>query len=67
MKLERTLRGLAGFFLLLSLGLGSMFHQIELGSLSWLWMIAFIGFNLLQSAFSNWCPMMAVLKKLGLE
>jgi hypothetical protein len=33
----------------------------------WLFFTAFVGLNLLQSAFSNWCPMMSILKKLGVK
>jgi hypothetical protein len=61
MTLERYLRLIAGFFVLVSLGLGWLvdprFH----------WFTAFVGLNLLQSAFTNWCPMVAVLKKLGVR
>lgn len=59
--MERMLRGIAGAFLLLSLLLA---HYV---SPNWLWFTAFIGLNLLQSAFTNWCPMMWILKKAGLE
>ena len=31
------------------------------------WFTAFVGVNLLQSAFTNWCPMMAILRKAGLR
>lgn len=57
MTMERTLRGIAGFFVLVSLVLA---HFV---SPKWLWFTAFVGLNLLQSAFTNWCPMMLVLKK----
>jgi hypothetical protein len=56
---ERILRGIAGTFLLISLLLA---HYV---SPNWLWFTAFIGLNLLQSAFTNWCPMMWILKKAG--
>ena len=56
---ERILRGIAGFFILVSLLLA---HYV---SHYWLWFTAFVGLNLLQSAFTNWCPMMAILKKCG--
>ncbi len=59
--MERTLRGIAGVFLLVSLLLA---HYV---SPLWLWLTAFIGLNLLQSAFSNWCPMMWVLQRLGIK
>lgn len=59
--IERMLRGIAGAFLLVSLLLA---HYV---SPNWLWFTAFIGLNLLQSAFTNWCPMMWILKKAGLK
>ncbi|MFA5087693.1 MAG: DUF2892 domain-containing protein [Candidatus Omnitrophota bacterium] len=55
--MERALRGIAGAFILLSLLLAHFF------SIRWLWFTAFVGVNLLQSAFTNWCPMMWILKK----
>lgn len=59
--IERMLRGIAGAFLLITLVLA---HYV---SHYWLWFAAFIGINLLQSAFTNWCLMMNILKKLGVE
>jgi len=59
--IERSLRGIAGFFVLLSVLLAH-YH-----SPYWLLFTAFIGLNLLQSAFTNWCPMMALLQKLGVK
>jgi hypothetical protein len=61
MTVERYLRGIAGFFVLLSILL-ARYH-----SPYWLFFTAFVGLNLLQSAFSNWCPMMTILRKLGVE
>ena len=58
---ERALRGIAGFFILVSLLLA---HYV---SHYWLWFTAFVGLNLLQSAFTNWCPMMAIMKKCGVK
>lgn len=59
--MEKMLRGIAGAFILLSLLLA---HYV---SLNWLWFTAFVGANLLQSAFTNWCPMMWMLKKIGVK
>ncbi len=61
MTIERSLRGIAGFFVLVSILLAH-YH-----SHYWLFFTAFVGLNLLQSAFSNWCPMMSILKKLGVQ
>ena len=57
--MERQLRGIAGSFILASLLLAYYVSPL------WLWFTAFVGLNLLQSAFTNWCPMMWLLKKLG--
>ena len=61
MTVERALRGMAGTFILISLAL-ARFH-----SYWWLLLTAFVGLNLLQSAFSNWCPMVSILKALGVK
>ncbi len=60
MTLERALRGIAGLFILISVILA---HFV---SPKWLWFTAFVGFNLFQSAFTNWCPMMWVLRRRGI-
>lgn len=59
MDVNRYLRLIAGTLILVSLGLA---HYLDP---RWLWFTVFIGLNLLQSGFTNWCPMMTILKKLG--
>ena len=59
--IDRYLRGIAGFFVLVSVLLAH-YH-----SSYWLLFTAFVGLNLLQSAFTNWCPMMAILQKLEVK
>lgn len=61
MNVERALRLIAGFFILLSVALGWYVSP-------WFYLFtAFVGLNLLQSAFTNWCPMMTILRKAGLS
>lgn len=60
MTLERTLRAIAGAFVLVSVALAVWVDP------RWLWFTAFVGANLFQSAFTNWCPMITLLRKLGL-
>ena len=61
MTVERYLRLIAGSFVLLSLALGWWVSP-------WFYLLtAFVGLNLLQSGFTNWCPMMAILRKAGVE
>lgn len=59
MNTERAVRALAGSFILISLALAH-YH-----SPYWLWFTAFVGANLLQSAFTKWCLAEILLKKLG--
>ncbi len=61
MTVERALRAIAGAFVTVSAALG-YFH-----SPYWLIFTAFVGLNLFQSAFTNWCPMMNILKACGLK
>jgi hypothetical protein len=61
MTIERALRALAGAFVALSVALGYWVHP------GFLVFTAFVGLNLLQSAFTNWCPAMTFLKMLGLK
>jgi len=61
MTIERGLRLAAGVVVLSSVALG-VFH-----SPYWLLLTAFAGLNLLQSAVTNWCPMVWVLARLGLR
>jgi hypothetical protein len=59
MTVERTLRLIAGFFVLASVALGVFVHA------AFFWFTAFVGVNLLQSGLTNWCPMMAILRRAG--
>jgi hypothetical protein len=59
MTIERYLRLIAGSFVLVSVILG-YFH-----SPYWFLFTGFVALNLIQSAFTNWCPMMAFLRSLG--
>lgn len=59
--MERMLRGIAGSFILISLLLA---YYVDL---KWLWFTAFVGANLLQSAFTDWCPMVWILGKCGVK
>jgi hypothetical protein len=59
MNVERSLRLIAGFFILVSLSLGYWVSP-------WFYLFtAFVGLNLFQSGFTNWCPMMAILRAAG--
>jgi hypothetical protein len=61
MTVERSLRLTAGIFILLSLALGYWVSPY------WYLFTAFVGLNLLQSGFTNWCPAMAIFRRLGLR
>ncbi len=61
MNVERYLRLIAGLVVLVSLALG---YWVS----AWFFlMTAFVGLNLFQSGFTNWCPMMVILRKAGAD
>ena len=64
MSIERIVLAFAGFAIILSLALGMpaspLFHHEY-----WLYFTAFVGLNLLQSAFTGFCPLALILKKMG--
>ena len=61
MTVERYLRLISGSFVLLSLALGYWVSPY------WYLFTTFVGLNLFQSAFTNWCPMMTILRRLGVR
>jgi hypothetical protein len=61
MNVNESLRAIAGLFVVVSVALGYFVHP------GFFLFTAFVGLNLFQSAFSKWCPMMAILRKLGVR
>ncbi len=61
MTVDRFLRMIAGFFVVLSVALGYYVSPY------WYLFTVFVGLNLFQSAFTNWCPMMTFLRKAGVK
>ena len=59
MNVERIVLVIAGLFIILSSTLAHYHHEY------WLFFTAFVGANLLQSAFTGFCPLAIILKKLG--
>lgn len=59
--INRALRLIAGTFVLASLVLAKVHSE------NWLWFTGFVGLNLFQSGFTNWCGMMAMLRKLRVK
>ena len=59
MTVERYLRMIAGGFVVASVALGYWVSPY------WFLFTAFVGLNLFQSAFTDWCPMMTFLRKAG--
>jgi hypothetical protein len=59
MSIDRIILAVAGAFILISLALAHYHNPL------WLWFTAFVGLNLFQSAFTGFCPMALILKKLG--
>ena len=67
MTVERMVRIIAGFFIMLSLALAHFSGSVDMTRLSWLWFAAFVGFNLFQSGITRFCPMDIMLKKAGVK
>ena len=61
MTVNEALRAMAGIVVLLSLALGYWVSPY------WYLFTAFVGLNLLQSAFTKWCPAMTAFRRLGLR
>ena len=61
MSVDRIVLAVAGSFILISLLLAHYHSEL------WLWFTAFVGANLLQSAFTGFCPMAIIVKKLGVK
>ena len=61
MTIERALRLIAGAFVTASVLLGIYVNP------NFLWFTVFVGLNLFQSAFSNWCPMITILRNFGVK
>ncbi len=61
MSVDRLVLAFAGAFILISLALS------QLHSVYWLWFTAFVGANLLQSAFTGFCPLAMILKAFGVK
>ena len=61
MTLEPMLRVIAGVFVIAGVLLGMYVHPY------FLWFTVFVGLNLTQSGFSGWCPMMTILRRMGVR
>jgi len=61
MNIDRTVFAFAGVMILASLALGILVHPY------WFALSAFVGLNMLQAAFTGFCPLAIILKKLGLK
>jgi hypothetical protein len=61
MNIDRFIFAFAGFVILSSLALGIWVHQY------WFFLTAFVGLNMFQAAFTGFCPLAIILKKLGLK
>jgi len=61
MSIDRIVLAFAGTTVLLSLLLSQFHHP------AWLWLTAFVGANLLQSAFTGLCPLASILKSMGVR
>lgn len=61
MTVERATMAFAGFMVLLSLALTWFIHP------NWVWLSVFVGANLVQSAFTGFCPASMIMARLGMK
>jgi len=61
MNIDRIVLAFAGTVITASLILGTVVHPY------WLFLVAFVGLNMLQAAFTRFCPLAIILKKIGVE
>jgi hypothetical protein len=61
MNINQALRLVAGIMILVSLALTVFVHA------NWVYFTVFIAVNLIQSSFTNWCPMMTIMRKFGVQ
>lgn len=61
MNIDRIVLAFAGTMILCSLVLARMHSEY------WLWFTAFVGINLLQSSITGFCPLVKILKPLGVK
>ncbi len=61
MNVDRAVMAFAGIMVLFSVALAQFVHP------NWIWLTVFVGFNLLQTAFTGFCPAAMVFKKMGLS
>ena len=61
MNIDRFVLAFAGSLILISLALGYFVHPY------WHGLTAFVGLNMLQAAFTRFCPLAIILKKLGVK
>jgi len=66
MTINNIVRIVAGFFVLLSLALGVQASPLFV-NVNFLWFTVFVGANLFQSGFTNFCPLVNILKMLGFQ
>lgn len=59
MSIDRIVMAFAGTVILISVALTHYHHA------NWMWLTVFVGANILQSAFTGFCPLATILKKLG--
>lgn len=61
MNIDRTVMAFAGIVVLISLTLSLLHHS------AWSWLTVFVGANMLQAAFTGFCPLALILKKMGVQ
>ncbi|WP_293649190.1 YgaP family membrane protein [Thiolapillus sp.] len=67
MTVNKAINAMAGAFVMLGLTLSHLGGTINITQPSWLWLVAFVGFNLFQSSFTGLCPAKYIFRAMGLK
>lgn len=63
MSIDKVVMAFAGVVILATVAIVLLFG----GSVNWLWLTGFVGLNLLQAAYTGFCPLAIILKKMGFK
>jgi hypothetical protein len=67
MTISRVINLFAGLMIMITILLAHMSATVDMTELNWLWLTAFVGLNLFQFAFTGFCPLDKILRKMGFK
>ena len=67
MTISRVINLFAGLMIMISILLAHMSGSVHITEMGWLWLTAFVGFNLFQFSITGFCPLNIILRKMGFK